>query len=254
MEAALAALDRFDLTRTPNFEPRRGPVVPSYIAAAHAPLLFMPVRAAPEDGIAAWLAAIDGAGQEALQINFTQKTLRQWKRKHPGHRAFTVLRHPVPRAYRAFQQCIVGTGKGAYLDIRKTLIRVYNVPLAPDGPDESWGAKEQRAAFEAYLAFVKMNLGGQTAVRADATWASQAVAIQGFSEFAMPDAVMREDTLDAELGALAQLLGLEAPAYRPEDHGDTIPLKAIYDAELEAAVREVYQRDYLTFGFGSWGQ
>lgn len=29
MERALARMDRFNLTRTPNFEPRRGPVVPS---------------------------------------------------------------------------------------------------------------------------------------------------------------------------------------------------------------------------------
>ena len=34
MLMALGRLDRFDLTRTPNFEPRRGPNVPSNIAAA----------------------------------------------------------------------------------------------------------------------------------------------------------------------------------------------------------------------------
>ena len=47
MEAALARLDRFNLTRTPNFEPRRGPAVPSFVAAARAPLLFMPIKAGP---------------------------------------------------------------------------------------------------------------------------------------------------------------------------------------------------------------
>lgn len=43
MEAALGRLDRFDLTRTPNFEPRRGPNVPGYVVGVRAPLLFMPI-------------------------------------------------------------------------------------------------------------------------------------------------------------------------------------------------------------------
>ncbi|MDN5788591.1 MAG: sulfotransferase domain-containing protein, partial [Pseudorhodobacter sp.] len=33
MEAALAQLDRFNLSRTPNFEPRRAPAIPTFIAA-----------------------------------------------------------------------------------------------------------------------------------------------------------------------------------------------------------------------------
>ena len=48
MAAALARLDRFNLGRTPNFEPRRGPAVPTYIAAAEAPLLYLPVKGGPE--------------------------------------------------------------------------------------------------------------------------------------------------------------------------------------------------------------
>ena len=44
MQAALARIDRFDLTRTPNFEPRRAAAVPSYVAAASAPLSRTRVR------------------------------------------------------------------------------------------------------------------------------------------------------------------------------------------------------------------
>ncbi|MFV2002753.1 MAG: hypothetical protein ACC619_07195 [Paracoccaceae bacterium] len=29
-------------------------------------------------------------------------------------------------------------------------------------------------------------------------------------------------------------------------------LSEIYDAEVEAAVRSAYQRDYMMFGFGAW--
>jgi LPS sulfotransferase NodH len=47
MEQALGRLDKFDLTRTPNFEPRRGPNVPGYVVGVKAPLLFMPIAGGP---------------------------------------------------------------------------------------------------------------------------------------------------------------------------------------------------------------
>lgn len=49
MEAALARLDRFNLNRTPNFEPRRPPAIPSFAAVGG--LLYMPVRSGPEDQV-----------------------------------------------------------------------------------------------------------------------------------------------------------------------------------------------------------
>ncbi|MCH2076737.1 MAG: sulfotransferase domain-containing protein [Rhodobacteraceae bacterium] len=246
MEASLASLDRFDLTRTPNFEPRRGAVIPTYVAAAEAPLLYMPMRSGPVAQVKEWLSGFGG-----LEENFTQKTLRQWKRGHKGHRTFTVVRHPVPRAYEAFQRHIVGTGKGAYLEIRKTLSKVYNVPLQLDGPDETWGYEEQRAAFLAFLAFLKMNLDGQTAVRVDAVWASQNAILSGFADFALPDAVVREENMAAELTMLCEMVGVEAPGLPPIAL-DEIPLTDIYDEEVEAAVRDVYQRDYMAFGYGPY--
>lgn len=252
MEAALASIDRFDLARTPNFEPRRGPVVPTYVAAAKAPLLYMPLRSGPEDEVRAWLAAVDGVSPDELQTNFNQKMLRQWKRQHPGHRSFTVLRHPVPRVYRAFQDKVLGTGEGSFLEIRRNLIRTYNVPLPEDGPSEGWGAAEQKAALLGFLAFLKLNLGGQTAIRVDPAWATQAVALQGFSDFAQPDMVLREENLATELGMLAKLVGVTRHDLDASPISDPIPLSAIYDEGLEEAVREVYQRDYVTFGFGRW--
>jgi hypothetical protein len=60
MEAALARLDRFNLSRTPNFEPRRGPVVPAFYAAPESPLLYLTVRSGPEDVVREWLSGLDG--------------------------------------------------------------------------------------------------------------------------------------------------------------------------------------------------
>lgn len=250
MEASLAAMDRFDLSRTPNFEPRRGAAVPGYYAAAKAPLLFLPVKSGPEDEVAAWLAAVDGVERGDLTHGFNQKTLRQWKRQTGAHRSFTVVRHPVVRAHQAFVQRILMTGKGSFAEIRKTLRRVHNLPLPDGDPGADWTAENHKAAFLSFLIFVKANLGGQTAVRMDANWASQAQILQGFSEFAVPDMVIREDRLAEDLTYLTGVMGCAMPDIVPPADLPAIPLADFYDAEVEAAVRDVYQRDYMTFGFG----
>lgn len=66
MQRALSGLDSFNLTRTPNFEPRRGAVVPGHVTGAHAPLLYMPVRSGPVEEVCRWLAALDGVPPETL--------------------------------------------------------------------------------------------------------------------------------------------------------------------------------------------
>ena len=182
-----------------------------------------------------------------------QKELRQWKRKNPGHRSFTVLRHPVDRAHDAFCRHIVTTGKGTYSQLRATLIKRYKLPL-PDGePDNSYDEAAHRAAFKVFLAFIKGNLNGQTAIRVDQAWCTQAQAIQGFGEFALPDRIIRENDLETELQALAYSAGLaSSPALPPRQPQKPFDLGAIYDDEIEKLAADAYQRDYMMFGFDRW--
>ncbi len=250
---AIAELDRFNLNRTPNFEPRRGAVVPSYTAASVAPLLYMPVRSGPEDEVLAWLAALDSASVEGLVGKFNQKTLKQWKRGNPGHRSFTVIRHPVARIHSAFCRRILDTGTGSYRAYRKTLSKVYKIPLPKDAPGPEYDPVAHRAAFVAFLGFVKANLAGQTSLRQDAHWASQSEAIRGFGDLALPDIIVREDEMQAYLPALAMQVGrMDAPDPVTASPETPVPLEAIYDGEIEDLVQDIYQRDYLTFGFGRW--
>ena len=253
MTAALARLDRFDLTRTPNFEPRRGPNVPGYVAAAQAPLLYMPISNSPDHQVLDWLAALDGVGRGDLIRKMSQKDLRQWKRRQGRHRSFTVLDHPVARAHAAFCRRILSTGKSGYAGLRQTLERRYKLPLPADPSDAGYDAAAHRAAFVAFLGFLKGNLAGQTAVRVDQEWATQAQIVQGFADFALPDRLIRRDDLERDLAALAAELGLETKA-RPGPLAADTPhaLEAIYDAEIEELVSGVYQRDYMMFGFEAW--
>lgn len=253
MEEALARLDRFNLNRTPNFEPRRGPAVPGYLAAPHSPLMYLPVRSGPEAAVTAWLAALDDAVTDDIGGGFTQKTLRQWKRQRPGHRCFTVVRHPVARAHATFCDKILSTGEGSFTEIRKALKNQFKLPLPGKMPSADYGRMEHRTAFLGYLKFVKANLAGQTNIRVDAHWASQAQAVQGFAEFAMPDLILREDRLSEDLAILAAQIGKTTmPQVPDETDPHRRQLNDIYDEEVEAAVRDAYQRDYMTFGFGAF--
>lgn len=253
MEQALGRLDKFDLTRTPNFEPRRGPNVPGYVVGVKAPLLFMPIAGGPQQEVRRWLAALDGERQNALGMRMTQKDLRQWKRQNTGHRSFAVLRHPILRAHEVFCHRILNSDKGSFLQLRRTLVRRYKLPLPEEGQEGQIDAASHRAAFMAFLTFLKGNLAGQTAVRVDPAWATQAEVITGFGEFTLPDLILREETLTEDLARLAQSVGYgDAPLIGHASFHGPHALEDIYDEEVEALGAEVYQRDYMMFGYGRW--
>ena len=120
-------------------------------------------------------------------------------------------------------------------------------------PDEGYSAQDHRAAFSAFLDFIKANLAGQTALRVDAFWCSQAQFLQGFSEFAVPDLVIRADEMMTDLPALAAKVGCTpTPVPSVPDADTPYQLSEIYDDGLEAQAADVYQRDYMQFGFGAW--
>lgn len=250
LEETLQRIDHYDLGRLPNFEPRRGPMVPAYIATGRAKLLFMPVQGGPTAQVQRWMAVLDGVGGEDLLGGYTQKSLRQWKRKHAGHRSFTVLRHPVSRLHAAFCAHFLNDGPERYSEIRRVLKQVYHVPFP--GKDEAYDRQAHRTAFLKFAEFVKGNLSGQTSVRIDGSWATQSRFVQGFGQFVLPDHILREDQLQQGLEVLAAEIGEECPTLSEAEPDQPFQLEDIYDDQIESAVRAAYQRDYMLFGFGPW--
>jgi LPS sulfotransferase NodH len=246
MESTLARLDRFNLTRTPNFEPRRGPGIPTYVAAGKSPLLFLPLPAGPEGVVRDWLSALDGV---PVTGDFTMRSLRQWKLARPGHRSFTVLRHPLARAHAAFCDHIIGKGPRVFAQVRDNICRTLDMVL-PDDPDD---LAAHRAAFGVFLTFLKANLGGQTAMRIDPAWASQAAVLQGMGGFAPPDLVLREDDLATGLAMACAMIGLdEAPDLPAITDPHAARLAAFHEPAMDAIIRDIYIRDYVAFGFDDW--
>ncbi|MBU2957311.1 hypothetical protein Q4511_13395 [Paracoccus sp. 1_MG-2023] len=239
MQADLQTLDPFMLRRIPNFEPRRGPSVPSFSAVdAGRGLLFMPVRGGAGVALRDWMA---GLGQ--VSGDFTQTSLRQWKRGHPGHRSFSVLRHPLDRAWAAFGQVLTD----APTDLRATLRDLHRVdlpdPVAPDALDPD----EQIRIFGQFLAFLKRNLNGQTTLPTHPGWASQSEVIAGFARFASPDMLIREERLSEEMEMLARAVGL------PDIDTSALQMASLpdhlRDRALIKAAKAAYIRDYVAFGF-----
>ncbi len=249
MEGALARLDQFNLTRTPNFEPRRGPALPTYVSGG--PLVYMPIRSGPETSVTAWLASV--AGTDGLVEGFTQKTIRQWWDAHPTHRSFTVIRHPVARAHAAFCTKILPTGEGTFPGIRENLRKHFEMPLPEGDVGDTYDAKAHYSAFVAWLRFLKSNLGGQTSIRVDPAWASQTAILQGMAGFAAPDMIIREDEMTKSLPALGNAAGLkDVPNLPSETDPYRADLAEIYDETIEKLARDAYARDYQVFAFGNW--
>ncbi|KAF0116575.1 MAG: hypothetical protein FD150_277 [Rhodobacteraceae bacterium] len=237
---AIAAVDVFNLGRTPSFEPRRAAGVPNALAS-DAGLLFFPIRTGPETAIRDWFTTLGDVTE-----GFEQKSLRQWKRKHPGHRSFTVLRHPLLRAHVAFRRKIV---LGEAPDLRRILINGFLAELQPPGEPFAT-VQAERAAFSIFLNYCRLAVGGQTGARVDPGLASQTALVQGFANFQPLDHLLREDRLAEGLAALAAETGVAPPALTA-DPAETA-LLSVWDETVESAAAEAYARDYMGFGFSRW--
>ncbi len=239
MQDDLRDMDPFLLHRLPVFEPRRGPAVPSFLGAdAGRGLLFMPVKGGPDQAVRAWLA-----GLGPVAADFTQSTLRQWKRARPGHRSFTVLRHPLLRAWQAFDHLLARGNP----EQREALRRLHRVALPPEDALAGLTGDARIAVFADFLGFLRRNLNGQTSLPTHPTWASQTEVLSGFARFAVPDMLVREDRLAEDLGHLASAAGV-AEAGLDKVAAAPVP-DALRDPKLAEAAQAAYLRDYVTFGF-----
>ncbi|HMM08970.1 MAG TPA: hypothetical protein PKA35_07620 [Paracoccus solventivorans] len=236
MQAEIVATDPFQLHRIPGFEPRRGPAVPSFLTAeAGQGLLFMPVRGGPTGTVRRWLEDLG-----RVEGELTRNALRQWKRAHPGHRSLTVLRHPLPRAWDAFNAMLSARAP----ELRDLLRRVHRVDLPADEALSTLTEAGKLPLFAAFLDFLRRNLNGQTGLPTHPGWATQAQVLAGFAEFGAPDLIAREDRMAAELGFLARAAGIDRDGPASEPLPDCLD-----DPALRRAAKAAYLRDYVAFGF-----
>jgi hypothetical protein len=242
METGLKALDWFDLDHAPNFEPRRQAAVPSYVVSQEAPLMFLPIKGAPDKRVQQWFA-----GFGAMQSDMNRNQLRKWRMAHVGQRSFTVLRHPLARAHAVF--CDFNRREWMP-ELRPYLKRVHKYDLPGKGKAYAT-ADDYRAGLLVFLDLAKHMLSGRTELKLPAMMATQGAILQGFAQMQTPDVVLREDGLAKALAVLAADVGVQM-ATLPDEPALPFALKDIYGPDLEAAARGAYWRDYEAFGYGDW--
>lgn len=245
----LARLDRFNLSRTPNFEPRRGPMVWGLRACASLPIAYLPMPGAPDPGVLEWMAQIDEG--RPPQTDFTAQGWRDWLRANPARAVFSVLHHPLARAHEVYLRQVV---HGQRANVRAFLARVHGVTLPEKDAMDSYDDALHRAGFLAYLRFVAANLNGQTAIAVLPAWASQTKVIEGVMGQAPLHHLFRTEGLARDLPGLGAGLGLDLPAFAPVATPRRFTLAGIYDAEIEAAGRAAYGLDYEALGFEDWSR
>ncbi len=249
--AGIARLDRFHLSRSPNFEPRQPGLLWAFRACQTAPLVYAPLPGCSERPVLSWMGAVDGGAEPSeLLSGFTAQSWRDWQRSHARRVAFTVLRHPLARAHEIF---VGQVALGSRENVRRFIERVHGLSVPTERAAlRALDAQTHRQLFLGFLQFVKANLNGQTALPTRPVWASQSRLIEAITTQCPLHHLLREGTLAEDLPRLGRDLGRDLPAFVPTPRSGPLDLARIYDAGVEAACRAAYGIDYERLGFGDW--
>ena len=243
MAVGLNRIDFYNVRHTPNFEPRRQGAINTYVASAAVPLLFQPVKSAPDQALRKWL---QGYGE--VLTSFDRQGLKTWRADRPGHRSFTVLRHPLARAHAAFSEYLE---KEWMVELRGHMKRIHKFELPPKGQGFA-DLAAHRAGFLKFLEVVKHLHAGRTELRTPAHLATQLATVTGFAQLQAPDHILREDRLEEGLAFVCAEAGIAMRPLPTVVKSARFALADLYDSDLEAAARDAYGRDYLYFGFKDW--
>ena len=225
------------------------------------PLGFAPVPAVPDGGIRQWQMFHD---HNMAKNGFTRQRFDEWKASRPNAVFFSVVQHPVRRAYHVFMQKIFPTVPQGYLAIRQQLESRFGL-LLPEGEitpatpravleDSGYGLEAHRIAFKQFLVFASGNLAGETDIRQDGKWQLQSEIIRRYRVLHPVAHVFKSEQLQADLSYLENRLGLK-PYFGWKDEAEPVfsfALSDIYDAEVEALTQAAYGQDYNEFSYQPW--
>ncbi len=264
IEEVRAALD------TPSLQERPPPILAPILESGtdlsraffskNSALVFGPVPGVPDKGVRQWLEV---QSQSAPINGFSSHRFAEWKVQNKNPTFFSVVRHPILRAYNAFMLKVFATTSSSYLAIRQDLENQFGM-LLPQGeiPPEhdrralerkGYGAAEHRISFKLFLIFVAANLGNETKIRQDGKWQLQTEILRRYRILHPKIIVLKEETLHFGLRYLANLFNSQPPTgwENPSDPEFSFPLHEIYDAEVEALARAAYGQDYEELGYGN---
>lgn len=221
-------------------------------------LALCPVPAVPDAGLRRWLQYHDGAPP---QNGLNMHRYREWRHLHPFALKFSVVSHPVRRAYIAFMRKIFPTNAEAYTIIRQDLEGQFGMML-PQGDIKAnhdraaleargYGVDEHRISFKLFLVFVAENLGNNTKIRQDGMWQWQTEIMRRYQLIVQNLTVLKAETIQTDLAYLENRMAFEPNfIWKPEPAPRfSFSIEDIYDEETEALARAAYGPDYRAYGF-----
>ncbi len=244
MRQGLSGYELFDLERVPDFEATRGAGATGICVSDKLGLMYMPTGSGRDDDVIDWMTM--ASGRQEPTTGLSQRDLKSWMRSTPGHRAFSVLDHPLPRAFHAFSRKVLGEGEVSDEELVSILRRDFFLPdaIGQNGCD----ADTLREAFLSFLKYIKASLHGQTGHREHTYWASQTKLLEGYSQIRLPDVVVREP--EALAAIVAQKVHRDTPRleFRPADPR----LSGLLSLQIQKVVRSAYRKDFAFLGFQDW--
>ncbi|MEL6601180.1 MAG: nodulation protein NodH [Pseudomonadota bacterium] len=251
----------------PVLEETSGPLggLKHFSASLTRPILYAAIPGGPNRAVRHWLNAMDDADPESPLTRFeNRKALSDWQLERPDHATFTIVRHPVARAYDVFERRILPGGARDFPVVRAYLRDVRGMQVPDDAvfaagaealSAAGYDAAAHRAAFGVFLDYLRANLNGQTPHRIDGRWAPQHRFVEGFSRVTPLTLVEQEERVVKAAAYLRTATGqddIRNAALRNGRAAYRFPLAEIWSENVEAFTRAVYGRDYLAFGFRTW--
>ncbi len=239
----------------PRFAPEKGTDLSRAYFCENRAIIFAPIPSAPDGAVRQWLGKIEGVAPEN---NFGSAAYDDWLSSHPKPLAFSVLRHPVARAYDVFMRKIVFKKPSGFLAIRDILETRFGVFLPPADvglENSGYDLAAHRAAFKQFLAFIHHNLNDKSGIRTDGRWRTQTDLLAGYEQKLGPCMTIKEPDLDFANSYFTNRLGLpELPDKITVQKPDwPFALLEIYDPEVETLARTAYEADYKNLSFDNWG-
>lgn len=241
----------------PMFKPETGTDLSRSLFCTNTPLIFLPMPSGPHGRIYRWMTQIDAA---APQHDFGIDAYAHWQTVHPSALSFTVLRHPVARAYDAFMRKIFSTSTTSFHAVREALQVRYGIFLPPPNVNPSgfrnlgYDLAAHRTAFSQFLAFIQHNLVEKTGIRNDGRWVSQSDHMDGYEKHFSIDLIAKEEGLGFSMAYLENQIGVKRVFQDINVQQMVVPfdLADIYNPEIEALTRAAYPKDYSRFAFKNW--
>ena len=164
------------LRRIPNFEPRKGPAVPSFIGAEAGRADLHAGQGGPTEAITGWLRQM---GPVAADFTAEQPAAMEARPYRPSQ-----LYRPAPPAF-AGMDGVSGAADRQERRIAAVDARHPSRFLAEDAALAGSGRRPRRPrCSRSFWTFLRRNLNGQTSLPDLSGWASQAELLAGFPALA----------------------------------------------------------------------